>query len=293
METPLSETDFYDVHPSVEHRTGDIWSDLPSFGALPCGFVSGLVITPACDLANWKVDTITYIPVVSLRTFFTTRLSLQRIKDEVSSQLDTAGFSTILDIPPGYISPRIEELRAARTHLRNESSNAALGKKQREAIERAINGLIVLGNIAANTPDPGDFSRVQGLFAKQFREWHSRILRNAVSDVHFLPADRQRAEWSAIPVHSVALFHYPLSLPIAVLELAQQHYAAAWDSIRQAHAQGFPCLSHMTRRPIKKALLRHRFVVDVIARLTNMFGRLGSPDFTTHTLERFMQDDLS
>jgi hypothetical protein len=49
----------------------------------------------------------------------------------------------------------------------------------------------------------------------------------------------------------------------------------------------------MTRRPIKKALLRHRFVVDVIARLTNMFGRLGSPDFTTHTLERFMQDDLS
>lgn len=293
MDTPLSETDLYDLYPSVEHCTGDIWTDLPSFGALPHAFVSGLVITPACDLANWKVDTITYLPIVSVRTFISTRLSLLKIKEEVRAQLDKLEFSNILDTPPGFMPPRIDELRTARTLLEQETSKATVGKKQREAINRILKGVTVLEHIAANTPHEEDLLNIQELLAKQFKDWHSRIIRNAITDVHFLPADRQRPEWAAIPEHSLALFRYPLSLPFTVLELAQQHYANAWDPIRRAHEHAFPCMTHMARRPMKKATLRHRFVVDAIARLTNMYGRLGSPDFTTDTLDRFMKETIS
>jgi hypothetical protein len=290
MEHPISETDLYDLHPSLEYNTGDIWTDLPTFGALPHPFVPGLVITPACDLANWQVDTITYLPIVPASTFFCTRTSLHKIKDEVTRQLKLILPASSLDMPPGSILPLVDDIKAARATISPDKETSNLGKKHQEATDRVIKGLLLLENIATNSPSPEDFSYVQSLFGKQFREWHKQVLRNAQKDVHFLPCDRQRTQWSAVPVHSIALFRYPLSIPLAALELAQQHYAADWAAIQRTFADRLPCLRHMQRRPMKKASLRHRFVVDVISRFTNLYGRIGSPDFTTDTLDRFMQE---
>lgn len=61
---------YYNSHPSGDHATGDIWANLPSHGLLRETFVPGLVITPACDLAQSKVETITYLPIVEVHEWF-------------------------------------------------------------------------------------------------------------------------------------------------------------------------------------------------------------------------------
>ena len=64
---------YYDTTPERRHQTGDIWKGLPTFGLLgqhqTC---SGLVITPACDLANNKSTTITYLPILTVTEYLGT-----------------------------------------------------------------------------------------------------------------------------------------------------------------------------------------------------------------------------
>ena len=55
---------FYNNRITNEHCTGDVWSNLPTHGMLEKDLLPGLVITPSCDLANEKVETITYLPIV-------------------------------------------------------------------------------------------------------------------------------------------------------------------------------------------------------------------------------------
>src|SRR5207249_4320046 len=48
---------FYVDFPAGELATGDIYRDLPTFGLLPAPRAPGIVITPACDLAQSKTPT--------------------------------------------------------------------------------------------------------------------------------------------------------------------------------------------------------------------------------------------
>lgn len=64
---------YYDTNPSQRHSTGDIWSGLPTHGLLQQPLLSGIVITPACDLAQAKVETITYLPILPVVDWFSSR----------------------------------------------------------------------------------------------------------------------------------------------------------------------------------------------------------------------------
>ena len=66
---PLTGTSFYDNLPSPDHRTGDIWRHLPTFGTLTRVSTSGIIITPACDLANRKCEMITYLPIIPVADY--------------------------------------------------------------------------------------------------------------------------------------------------------------------------------------------------------------------------------
>ena len=43
---------------------------LPSHGLITSLCTSGVVVTPACDLANCKAETVTYVPIIPLGIFF-------------------------------------------------------------------------------------------------------------------------------------------------------------------------------------------------------------------------------
>jgi len=64
---------YYDALASMEQQVGDIWKGLPAFGHLRKHSVTGIVITPACDLANRKVETITYLPIIPVRDYLLSR----------------------------------------------------------------------------------------------------------------------------------------------------------------------------------------------------------------------------
>src|SRR5438105_2178746 len=86
-----SARDYYDRNPSLDHVPGDIWSDLPTFGLLRAPTAHGLVITPACDLANRKVETITYLPILPISAYLTTAGFLPDVARGVNGQLEAAG----------------------------------------------------------------------------------------------------------------------------------------------------------------------------------------------------------
>jgi hypothetical protein len=71
--------DFYDFHPDGRFVPGDIWSDLPSFGVLQSHRVRGVVITPSCDLANAKTETVSYLPIVPILSYFAIPAGLPKI----------------------------------------------------------------------------------------------------------------------------------------------------------------------------------------------------------------------
>jgi hypothetical protein len=86
---------FYKELVTNKHCTGDIWSNLPTHGLLKENYLPGIVITPACDLANDKVETITYLPVISISNFLTTSSFLIEIKSAllgISDQLKYTEF---------------------------------------------------------------------------------------------------------------------------------------------------------------------------------------------------------
>src|SRR5438105_13133644 len=58
--------DYYESLPHPGFGAGDLWQDLPTFGLLGRSHAMGIVITPACDLANRKAETITYLPVIPI-----------------------------------------------------------------------------------------------------------------------------------------------------------------------------------------------------------------------------------
>jgi len=104
--------DYYELDPPLEHAPGDIWSDLPTFGVLPADRTAGLVITPACDLSNRKVETITYLPVITVRQFGCSSTGLaatQMVCSDATSKVGTTSSRSVRDsdarsCPPNNMS---------------------------------------------------------------------------------------------------------------------------------------------------------------------------------------------
>lgn len=85
-------------------------------------------------------------------------------------------------------------------------------------------------------------SRLRLLFTdKEFEQTAEKIVRNSYRlDLHFLPADGQPKDWSAVAEHSVVLFRYPMSVPLDLLDAAQTQSLKDW-----------PALSFIARNPIR------------------------------------------
>lgn len=291
MSTPLSAVDYYDQFPSAEHHPGDIWVDMPTFGVLPQISLPGIVLTPACDLSNRKVESITYLPILPVSSYLTSRSVLPEIKKVVEGQLTAASLGGVLDSPGGYEWPERKDLAATVDLVAAQLRDPKLSQKDRTALTRALRGLRLLTAICVETPPVAEYSDAKSLIGdKGFGELAKKLITNGRPDVHFLPWDEQRREWSGVPAHALALFRYPLTVPIEVLELAQRVGEAEWPKAAQRLRHAMPCVDAFSCRPMKRLRLRPRFMSDLLTRFTAMFGRLGSPDFTAETVARMVTE---
>jgi hypothetical protein len=71
---------------------------------------------------------------------------------------------------------------------------------------------------------------VRVLLGSEFEKVVERIVRNAYrTDMHFLPKDLQDPSWGGITEHSVALFRNATSVPIRILDSAQDMMLNDWE----------------------------------------------------------------
>ena len=125
--------DYYDLSPSSGNSQGDIWVDLPTHGLLGPNAVTGIVITPACDLANSKVETITYLPVVPVCRFFSMPVAIPELRSATEGQLKAAQMEGLLKWFDAFAPPEDGSLIATQQLI----SEAKEAPKLREPLIKA------------------------------------------------------------------------------------------------------------------------------------------------------------
>lgn len=273
--------DYYDHTPEPGHSTGDIWCGLPSYGALKQESVAGLVITPACDLANSKSETITYLPILAFEAWFATFSMLAEIRgatqthwNSLQEQLKLERF-TMSKVPT---EAELADLRS-RVVLLEGNPNVLL--------PRVLAGVDVMSAILAPGMPRARISDLRVLFGEQaFRTRCEKLITNALRmDTHFLPA---RARWTtshtSFSEHSLVLFRYPLTAPLDILDLAMQP-TSDWASAIAEYAPLPAAKLFAASQPIRVARLRPQFFADLLSRYTALYARVGSPDFPPIVVE--------
>ncbi|MDU2938606.1 MAG: hypothetical protein E7B59_05500 [Enterobacteriaceae bacterium] len=275
--------DFYKNLPSIDHETGDIWLHLPCWGVARLDKCSGIVITPACDLSQKKAETVLVLPLISINDYMLSKAFFFDVWIELGSKIKNAGF----DVAPlsRFDNPAVSKLTSLLQKIEGENRYDKLRTQLLMYIDY-INYTEANG-IGRKELSPPCIESLLG--QKKYEDILKKILTNSYkSDVHFFPAFRNAGEYSAIPVHSLALFRHAYSVPIEILDAAQTSSNLLWSNDRKVLAEQLPIAMAFNNWPIKVSRLKDDFLSDLISRYLSMFMRLGSRDFTSHTIESFV-----
>lgn len=287
-------TDYYETVPGKEHKTGDVWSGLPLFGALGKQFGFGLVITPACDLSNRKVETITYVPIISVNRYMLSPAFLPEIYREILRTLSPLGLQEHLKIGDEFSPLNTEKISNLRGILDGESIKNKSTPNKTALIARASSGLDHIQSMGESHNGSSNANlHLRNLFGeKQLGEIYGKIVRNSYkSDIHFLPCDGQPLEWSGVVSHSVALFRYPFAVSCAALDITQNTDCANWKEDVNNHSLRISCINPFgDERPLKRLSVKPRFIADLITRFVGVHIRLGAPSFSILTVQDYVND---
>ncbi|MBR8396039.1 MULTISPECIES: hypothetical protein [Burkholderia cepacia complex] len=290
---PISANDYYNSNPEARHSAGDIWVNLPTHGLLGMRRRSGIVITPPCDLAQGKVETITYLPIISLKSYFSTIAFSPIAMRELRGQLAALNIDDIPHQSSRFTIPEIDATIRLEKKLTNLKLSPNIGSKEKSATEKALSCIGILKKIHDGELPECETPLVHNaLGAKSSKIIYENLIKNSHSiDLHFLPKDNQPREWSAIEDHSLVLFRYPITAPVVLFDEAQEMGTRDWQSAVSSVAKKFPAATAFSeKRPMKRAVLKNTFFADLLTRYAAMHVRIGSPDFTQTTIENFITD---
>lgn len=282
MPGKITAKDYYHILPQPPHSTGDIWTNLPTFGLLKEKHCRGIIITPACDLQNNKTATITFLPIISLDKWFFMSTFYPDIKDELIKLIQKNSLPNLMDALQARKIPTPSEIDDILQLLKEVASSAVLKK-----IEAALEHVKLFDNVAKSA----DLKRLQGFFGKE--KWQticSGIITNSrYSDTHYLPKDLQDPLYAAVEKPSVVLFRYPITIPVMVLNCAEDTYSD-WGTL-QHHASGsYEFIDKIEERPVRVARLKKDFLTDLLTRFLGLYIRMGSPDFSRDTVKSHISE---
>lgn len=122
----------------------------------------------------------------------------------------------------------------------------------------------------------------------------SRLLRNSYrGDLYFLPPDAQDPSWSAVPVHSVALLRYLITVPTYFLDEAHASDERDWEGRRTTLInKPLHWCSGTDKKypPLRTLRLRDAFLSDLLTKVVGIYVRLGAPDLETVILDRIEKE---
>lgn len=278
----ISAKDYYDLLPQPPHRTGDIWSNLPTFGLLKQKFCSGIIITPACDLANSKTETATYLPIMKVEDWFYHQQFYIEVKKELNDLFQKNKIPNIIESFPRRSLPGLEEIMTAQRLLEDSVSTNIYNK-----ILIAFDHL----RLIHQNEYVIDLKKISSFFGKTgWKKLCSGIIKNSIhSDIHFLPADGQDSQYYGIQKHSVVLFRYPLTIPIQILDLADDPYVTAWEPSLGTLHRDYELASFFKSKPVRTLRLKKDFLTDLLTRYLGLYIRIGSPDFSEETVKKYTE----
>jgi hypothetical protein len=286
MNNRVSYKDYYKAI-SLEQNTGDIWLNLPSLGLLKRKSCSGLIITPACDLANNKVETLTYLPIISINEYFASRSFYPIILTKIISFSNGINDFTVQNLFTRKILPTLADIE----FLINEYDRKIRDKAG--IINKIISGLKMTHDICNNEVKIVNKSLLLDFFSeKDIYKRNESIIQNSFSsDLHFLPKDERDEDWTAIKDHSLALFRYPITVPIEILEFANDSSIGDWSQKMEEASYMFPIApAFKDFCPLKVYTLHPFFLSDLLTRFAGLYIRIGSPDFDRNTINQFIYD---
>ncbi|MBJ9144283.1 hypothetical protein I5476_09485 [Citrobacter braakii] len=275
--------DFYQNLPSIDHETGDIWLSLPCWGVAKLDQCSGVVITPACDLSQKKAETVLILPVIPISDYLVSKAFFYDVWTELSSKIKNAGGN--VDLDSRFDNPKI-------SHLTNFLHEIEGVKKHKELYNQVIAYIDYIKYTDMDSIKRKKLSSpsIEAIFGKKrYETILKKMLTNSYkSDVHFLPAFRNAGDYSAIQNHSLALFRHAYSAPIELFDAAQMSSDSLWPTDQEVLVTQIPIAKEFKSWPIKVSKLKDEFLSDLISRYLSMFMRLGSRDFTSHTIDSFL-----
>jgi hypothetical protein len=230
---------------------------------------------------------------VPVADYLCSRAFLSEVLKITDGQLNASKAGIELKGIDSPLPPSAADVDAAVRLLEEYVSRSKLGEKESRAAQRAKDGLDILLTIVKSasrqTALPA-LTRAMG--EREIQSVFRRIVTNGLrSDVHFLPSDRQPKDWTALPLHAVALFRYPMTIPIDLLDVAVATSNEAWSSEMSRWLEMYPCASTLTaNRPMKPLRVRTQYIADLLTRYSSLYGRLGSPDFSEIMIERFVSE---
>lgn len=277
--------------PDLEHHPGDIWRNIPTYGLLRCKQASGIVITPACDLSNRKVETITYLPILCFRKWLCTAAFLPDVIRTLEQELKIADLPLPFD--GATVPPPLEAIDELEQAVESLATAERVKSRVKEALLRSSRCCAHLRRMLEPELREADTDCVREFLGDTaWRALTSRVIRNAQrTDLHFLPADGEELEWSALPTHSVVLFRYPITVPIEILDAAQDIGLADWNGALDQLEYAQPLVTAFRdARPVKGLTLRSEHVADMLTRFVSLYSRLGSTDLPAGLVETYARE---
>lgn len=289
---PITERDYYFLSPSLQNQTGDVWLGLPSLGLLPQKVVSGVVVTPSCDLANGKTSTITYLPIIGVPDYIGSAAMMHELMACLDELANGIGVEPIRQLVEKRSRHLIDDLDTYRQIVENQDAHPVARNLEefQDRKKRLLQGIYIASLIAKGERNI-DLENISDVFGeKRLGKIREKIIRNSLSaDIHFFPSDKQDKEWSAIPRHSVALFRYPISVPIEIFEYADNLGISDWVRAMETLSCRAKIASLFAEfRPVRCLRLKQDFLPDLLTRYTGLYMRIGSPDFTHETVQKFV-----
>ena len=274
---------YYDSLPSIQHCTGDIWRNLPSFGLTSGDHCPGLVISPSCDLYNGKTCTVNYLPIVPVNEFLCCSDFYAEARGALLQILRGLNHGNGEALLPTDRLPSQYDTSSLHSFLSEKRGASAVKDRERQ------NGKAILALITLMIAEHGRSSLttqecLRG-FAKKNR---NRIVEGIVnntfrSDVHFLPKEQSDPDWIAIEEHSLVLLRKPFSIPIDVLDAASNSAPERWNSDIRLLSHNSRYLANFSGEyPMKCLRLKEAFLKDLLGRFLGLFLRMGSPNFSEY-----------
>lgn len=288
----INVTDYYDPLPPADHSPGDIWSGLPTHGLFQSSHVRGIVVTPACDLSNRKVETISYLPILSAYEWFHSvsfHSDISSVVNDIIASISSARPETQTS---GFRLPRYptsDDVSKLKTIAEAEAENRPNGPHYTR-LAAAISHFDRLHSKEERRA--ASLENISRIFKKE--KWNdllSAVAKNSRTDCYFLPKDEQDIEWSGLPDHGLVLFRYPLTVPIEILDAATDMSCLNWEAYTRSTVDKFPIAqSFEMERPIKRIRLKGTFMADLISRYIAVYSRLGAPDLSPGTVDRYARE---